>query len=273
MRTIRAFQIYFLVPKIYAWIVVSNGPIITKQKPRAVHKSNTISIRLSAKQNDKRDELEDGEMYSNPLAGFLGQFLPSSPSGDNENDSDAADLGPFMDPWDKPKRTGLPIDEMISTLEVGLREREWFVTGNALPELFADEFFFKDPDVQLRGIQKYCEGVRRLFDQEASQAGIIDISQNEELTNELADKNIKVLTVEWRLSGKVNIGPLGLTIKPYICYSDLHVRQSDGLIVFQEDRFAIPGWDLFLSFFLPWLPFLTPAAPPIEEIIMERNQR
>jgi hypothetical protein len=237
---------------------------------------STSKVILYGMQDDKRKDLDEGEIYSNPFTAFLGTFLPGASSDLNKDASGgedkSAELGPFLDLWDKPKREGLGMDQMIATLDLGLREREWFVTGNAMPELFADDFFFKDPDVQLKGIQKYCEGVRRLFDQEVSRAGIIDVRYNEELTNN-ADKGTNVITVEWRLSGKVNLGPLGLTIKPYICYSDLHVRQSNGLIFFQEDRFAIPGWDLLLSFFVPWLPILAPAAPPVEDIVKERERQ
>lgn len=44
-----------------------------------------------------------------------------------------------------------------------------------------------------------------------------------------------VITVTWRLSGKVNVGP-GISIKPYLVFSDLHFRRSDGLIIFQVGR-------------------------------------
>lgn len=71
------------------------------------------------------------------------------------------------------------------------------------------------------------------------------------------------ITVTWRLSGAVNIGP-GLKIKPYICYTDLTVNE-DGLISFQEDRFDIPGWDILLSALFPFLigKVTAPPAPPV----------
>ena len=34
-----------------------------------------------------------------------------------------------------------------------------------LPQYFSNDFVFKDPDVSLTGIQEYCEGVRKIFDQ------------------------------------------------------------------------------------------------------------
>ena len=59
------------------------------------------------------------------------------------------------------------------------------------------------------------------------------------------------ITVTWRLSGRVNIGPVGLQIKPYICYTNFTIDITSGLITKQEDTFDIPGWDIVLSALLP----------------------
>jgi hypothetical protein len=91
----------------------------------------------------------------------------------------------------QPERAQRPISDCVRD------EREWFVTGNAMPELFSDEITSSSNIlmVQLKGIQNYCECVRRLFDQEVSRAGIIDVCYNEELTNN-ADIGTNVITVE-----------------------------------------------------------------------------
>ena len=101
----------------------------------------------------------------------------------------------------------------------------------------------------------YARGVCKLFDQKKSRAEIISTEVNSTVPD--------TITVTWRLSGAVNIGP-GLTIKPYICYTDFKVN-SDGLIVFQEDRFDIPGWDILLSALFPFLigKVTAPPAPPV----------
>ena len=74
------------------------------------------------------------------------------------------------------------------------------------------------------------------------------------------------ITVTWRLSGRVNIGPKGLPIKPYICYTDFTVDEDSGLVVFQEDRFDIPGWDILLSALFPFLigKITKEPAPEVE---------
>ncbi len=68
--------------------------------------------------------------------------------------------------------------------------------GLALPQLFSDDFYFKDPDVALSGIEPYARGVRRLFDQATARAEIVRCAP-------IADDTIEVL---WRLSGKVSLG-------------------------------------------------------------------
>ena len=74
------------------------------------------------------------EDYVNPVTEFLGKFIPKQ-----------APLELGVD-WDKTK-TPLPLGELAQALDRGLRANEWFVTGRVLPELFADDFKFEDPDV------------------------------------------------------------------------------------------------------------------------------
>ena len=74
------------------------------------------------------------EDYVNPVTEFLGKFIPKQ-----------APLELGVD-WDKTK-TPLPLGELAQALDRGLRANEWFVTGKVLPELFADDFKFEDPDV------------------------------------------------------------------------------------------------------------------------------
>ncbi|KAJ8613673.1 hypothetical protein CTAYLR_003121 [Chrysophaeum taylorii] len=150
--------------------------------------------------------------------------------------------------WTAPKEP-LPASELAVVLEEGLREREWFVTGRILPQYFADNFVFKDPDVSVQGVRAYSEGVSRLFADE-SRAEILNCSLRGD-----------TFGVTWRLSGGARLGPFVVRIKPYIVYTDFLIE--DGLVSFQEDRFSIPSWDILLSAVAPWLPFLAPPAPPV----------
>jgi len=55
-----------------------------------------------------------------------------------------------------------------------------------------------------------------------------------------------------RLSGNVNIA-FGLSIKPYIVYTDFVLDSESSLIMSQEDCFSIPSWDILLSALFPFL--------------------
>jgi len=150
----------------------------------------------------------------------------------------------------------LDLSVLAAVLDAELYEREWFVTGNVNPIYFSEDFVFQDPDVRLEGIEAYARGVNKLFNQEVSRAEIIATAVNPDTPN--------MITCTWRLSGKVDIGP-GLAIKPYIVYTDFKIDPDSGLIVFQEDRFDIPQWDILLSSLFPFLIGIvtSPPAPPV----------
>ena len=199
------------------------------------------------------------EEYSNQLTAFLGNFLSTTKQSSSSNVVGSIDE---VD-WQARKRRNLRLEQLVAALRTGLTKNEWFVTGVVDPTLFSDDFAFKDPDVQLKGIRPYAEGVNRLFDQSCSRAELIDI--------EIADRTNKRITVTWRLEGRVRVGP-GLRIKPYVVYTDFSV-DSEGLIFFQEDRFSVPGYDILLSALFPFLgAFLAPPAPPAEELRRKAKQ-
>jgi len=174
------------------------------------------------------------EEYRNSITQVLSNFMQK-------------DAMPTVDPLSNidfgspkiPPTTSL--ETLAAALDYELIEKEWFVTGKVNPIYFSDEFEFQDPDVQLKGIEEYARGVLRLFDQKTSRAEIISTVVN--TTTSTPEKPI--ITCTWRLSGNVNIG-FGLPIKPYIVYTDFVVDPQTSLIIFQEDRFDIPSWDILL---------------------------
>merc|ERR1719199_1139981 len=182
---------------------------------------------LHAQNNDGESDLE----YKNAPTKILSNFMSGDGDamGSEPNPIDAID---FAAPKFAQK---LDLPTLAAILDYELYTKEWFVTGNVNPIYFADDFEFQDPDVQLSGIE----------------------------VNPSLGPNI--ITVTWRLSGKVSIGP-GLTIKPYICYSDFTVDDDSGLIVRQEDRFSVPQWDILLSALFPFLigKITKEPAPPVE---------
>lgn len=109
-------------------------------------------------------------------------------------------------------------------------------------------------------IEDYSKGVKKIFSQSTSRAEIISTLVNEDAST----PERPVITITWRLSGGVNIGP-GLNIKPYIVYTDFVVDPATSLVIFQEDRFDIPAWDILLSALFPFLigKVTKPPAPPV----------
>ena len=209
-------------------------------------------VKLSAK-DSKNDNGKAKMEYRNAPTEFLSNFMMSK---NKDKDSDKADPLAGID-FNAAKIKKTSLAALAEKLDAELYEKEWFVTGNVNPAFFADSFQFQDPDVKLNGIEDYARGVNKLFDQETSRAEIISTVVNATVPD--------TITVKWRLSGKVNIGPAGLTIKPYIVFTDLSVDPLTGLIVFQEDRFDIPQWDILLSSLFPFLigRLTAPPAPPV----------
>lgn len=186
------------------------------------------------------------------LTGALEKTLPSA-AGAGSDPLDAI-------AWNGPKKLGLTLSEMTKAVDVGLREREWFVTGKGMPELFSDSFKFSDPDVSVDGIEPYCRQVRRLFDQNTARAEVICTSATAPNT----------ITITWRNSGKVNLGP-GFELKPYVVTTTLKTDPGDGLIVSQVDEFTVSGPDLIL-YQVPFLRgFTSPPAPSAEILRRECN--
>ena len=242
----------------------------------------------STKNDDDDDDVDDAPEYRNVATRLLSNFMqksgtrgkgssatnaaaattattqaPSAATTTTANDDD----DPLQDiDFQAPKFSKkVSLDTLAAVLDAELVQKEWFVTGNVNPIYFADSFVFQDPDVRLEGIEAYARGVNTLFDQTVSRAEIIST-----LPAAAADKP-NVITCTWRLSGKANIGPFGLTIKPYIVYTDFTIDSVTNLIVFQEDRFDLPQWDILLSSLFPFLigTVTAPPAPPVESRVVE----
>lgn len=208
---------------------------------------------------DDDDDMSKQEViveYRNVATQFLGNFMQdkdnvAASSSTDSNTQEASDPLSDID-WNAPKlKPGtMDIETLAAVLDAELYEKEWFVTGRVNPIYFADSFRFEDPDVKLDGIEAYARGVYKLFDQQTSRAEVISTKVSTEAPN---NNNNNMITCTWRLSGKVSIGPAGLTIKPYIVYTDFTVDPNTGLIILQQDRFDLPQWDILLSALFPFL--------------------
>lgn len=217
--------------------------------------AHLVALRASQQQNDSGGDLD----YKNLPTKILSNFMSKSEEGADEAMAEATPNPIDAIDFDAPKfSTKVDLPTLAAILDYELTEKEWFVTGKVNPIYFSDDFEFQDPDVQLSGIEDYARGVYKLFDQDCSRAEIISCKVNPDLGQ-------NIITVTWRLSGRVSIGP-GLAIKPYICFSDFTVDEESGLVVRQEDRFDIPQWDILLSALFPFLigKVTKEPAPPVE---------
>jgi hypothetical protein len=234
-------------------------PVGGKYRPRrlAFYYDNHSLLRLTMKTEQKADEMDIPE-YRNAATGILSNFMKNNK--DKQQQADPLASVNFNAP--KLKRP-LPLERLAAALDAELYQKEWFVTGNVNAMYFRDDFVFIDPDVKLEGIEPYARGVYKLFNQETSRAEII--------STDVSGPN--TITCTWRLSGDVQIGP-GLKIKPYIVYTDFTVDATSGLIVFQEDRFAIPQWDILLSSLFPFLigKITAPPAPRVKPRVVPKSR-
>jgi hypothetical protein len=196
-----------------------------------------------------------------PLINLFKNFLPSESPTPLATEATPNPLDEIA--WGAPKRRGLNTEQMSDTINDGLREREWFVTGRGLPQYFSESFSFSDPDVKLDGIEPYCRQVRRLFDQSTARCEVVCCSVTAPNT----------ITVLWRNSGRVNLGPLGVELKPYLVTTTLRTDPADGLIVSQMDEFAADGLGLLLYQLPPLRPLAGPPAPSVEVLREQCNFR
>lgn len=259
MTTLPALLLALLIVCSYAWIVPPPFSSMTLSRCASERGTRGRAAYLSAKAGGNNADVDE---YRNAATSFLGNFLPTS---SKPSDQKAPSVLDAID-WGAKKRKRTSLQRLSADLFLALAEREWFVTGNVDPSFFDDAFAFQDPDVKISGgVRRYAEGVNKLFQQGGVTRGqIISCVVNDTVAD--------TITVTWRLEGRVNLGP-GVPIKAFIVFSDLRITPDTGLVVFQEDRFSLPGWDIILSAFLPGLPFLAPPAAKVEPALLPALRR
>jgi len=212
------------------------------------HCSLAKSSLLSLNSKDSDSDESTVEEYRNVATQVLSNFMQKDKMETETIDFSAPKISPSTS-----------LTTLAEALDYELTEKEWFVTGNVNPSYFSEDFRFQDPDVKVDSIEDYSKGVRKIFDQDTARAEILSTLVNEEAST----PEKPVITITWRLSGGVNIG-FGLNIKPYIVYTDFVIDPESSLVIFQEDRFDIPSWDILLSALFPFTigKITSPPAPP-----------
>ncbi len=195
-------------------------------------------------------------IYINPLTEIFGNLLRPQTKTTVSSYIPRIPLDSIQ--WNSKRRRKSSLFILARDIKAALIQNEWFVTGNCDPKFFSPSFSFQDPDVQLTGIKRYAEGVRKIFSDDA-RAEIISVDLS---------PSSQSLIATWRLSGSVNILG-GLKLKPFLVYSELFI-DFDGLICFQKDRFSLPGYDIVVSAVAPGFTRLFPTifqapVPPIDK--------
>lgn len=215
--------------------------ISTSTRPTTISKIPLFELpgrkrkRLFTARSQKTDE---EVTYKDPITRFIDTILQK----------DAKPL--IVEPqFEGDKLRGLSLEQMKAKLIEGVSSTNWFTNGKVDYRLFSSKYFrFKDPSVEVFGIEEYALGVSRLFDPST----VMDIVETR-ITGE------REIEMKWRLEAVLRL-PFKPKIKPY--YVTTYFRTDDeGLIYEQEEFFSIPEWELLLSIFFP--NFGTPPAPPV----------
>lgn len=188
--------------------------------------------------------MQNNEDYQNIFANIASKLLPNyeSKTGVVTNTGNNA----------RKKRSFSNVQKLMRDLEVALKDKQWFVTGDVDYSFFSDSFSFEDPDVKVQGIEEYSKGIKRIFNQNKSpQAEILSLSMDP------TDSNL--ITVRWIIRVWVNIA-WGIRIRPYIVETDFRIDPKTGLIISQRDRFTIPSYQILLPSLFPFLEPLFPKT-------------
>eukprot|EP00854_Cymbomonas_tetramitiformis_P022052 gene22052-26569_t len=191
------------------------------------------------------------EKYVNPIYAALGTLLPKkvlkSGSEAEKFESDELNFSPVLQA--DTKRKNLPIDEMRTLIETGLKQDQWMVTGKVHSWLFRDDFSFSDPSVAVSSLAAYARGVNKLFYQDGSKMDVYDVVAKDDST----------LEINWRLEATINI-PFKPRIKPFKI-TTTYWLDEDGLVWAGEDKFEVNDFELLISIFFPSFGVIT---PPLE---------
>ncbi|KAG2433110.1 hypothetical protein HYH02_012813 [Chlamydomonas schloesseri] len=140
-----------------------------------------------------------------------------------------------------------PSEQLLEPIKRDFVAKQYYVTGDLDRSLFAADCVFKDPTVEVVGVERYAQALQALFDPAASRADLISLRPTGPDTLEL----------RWRLEGSLKVG--GLRIKPYTGTTVYTIR--DGRVVRHEETWDISTLDAFVSTFIP--SFGAPPAPPV----------
>ena len=157
----------------------------------------------------------------------------------------------------EPKTTGLAAEAVMEVIRADFEERRYYITGRLSREVYADACFFDspDPDMPVRGLEKYIDAISKLFDRRGSRMDLLDLQV-------VAPR---LVIARWRLDATVAL-PWRPRIKAFTGCT-LYELDEQGLIDRHTELWSITAADAFLSAVFPNWPGAAPAAPPTSELM------
>ncbi|PXF43764.1 hypothetical protein BWQ96_06496 [Gracilariopsis chorda] len=156
------------------------------------------------------------------------------------------------------KTPNLPIDTCLTLIQEDFEKRQYYITGRLTTEIYRDDCLFDgpDPDVPVRGLQKYTSATAGLFCRRLSNVQLIHI--------QVLDQNR--ISAEWRLEGALNL-PWKPTIKPYTGCT-IYTFDQQRLVKSHVETWSVTALDAFVS--VVFKRFGAPPAASIEQILEQR---
>lgn len=142
------------------------------------------------------------------------------------------------------KVTGLAPEAVLEVIRNDFQDRRYYITGQLTREVYSDTCFFDapDPDMPVRGLEKYISAISNLFEKRHSDLELLD-------TQVLAPD---MLLSRWRLEATLKL-PWRPKIKAYTGVT-LYELDHHGLICRHTELWSISAADAFVSTVLPQRP-------------------
>ncbi|CAD7704920.1 unnamed protein product [Ostreobium quekettii] len=137
------------------------------------------------------------------------------------------------------KRNGISIEELKDVLAADLGERQYFVTGNLTPEVFADDCRFTDPTNDTVGLNRYVKALDLLFDDKRSSVTLKSIKVSSPTTIEAQFTLAGYLKFPWN----PRIPPVDGTVT--------YTTNENGIIKLQDQVWSISSLDAIAQSFTP----------------------
>ncbi|KAJ8613897.1 hypothetical protein CTAYLR_008684 [Chrysophaeum taylorii] len=156
------------------------------------------------------------------------------------------------------KRTHREVCAVMEDVYAEFTKRRYYVTGRLDASLYARDCVFDgpDPDMPVRGPEKFADALSGLFDHR-SKCDLLSLEAGDNLT----------ITALWRLEGVLRL-PWRPSVKPFLGQTT-YTLDEEGLIDTHIERWSISAFDAFASTLVPRILPGAPPAPPTSVLVAD----